>query len=208
LFFMNFMCFMVKRDIMNLPDVKDADRYVRLYVVNFGDHSAVGFTAEEVAELLDSEANRDVTVYKIYKAYPDGRMELTGVRREVFSLEAGMFFYARSQQAGLADFERLCGLAATTPVPARSKVHFSSDNNGGFVTALIYPAEYDAEVSRWLLDSGYRTEGVVEGGTNVVQRYYDADWLILDRKQLWPQAAIESLHGQALRQAAGKALVR
>lgn len=193
---------------MNLQEVKDADRYVGLYVVDFGDHSAVGFTAEEVAELLDSEADSDVTVYKIYKAYPDGRMELTGVRRELFGLETGMFFYARSEQAGQADFERLCGLAEITPAPARAKVHLASDNNGGFVTALIYPAEYDEEVSRWLLDSGYRTEGAVHAGDNAVQRYYDADWQILERRQLWTQTSIESLHGQALREAAKKRLVR
>ena len=179
-----------------------------LYVVDFGDHSAVGFTAEEVAELLDSEANRDVRIYKIYNATPDGRMELKGVAREVFGLEAGMFFYARDEQAGKADVERLCGLANTTPPPTRAKAHFASDNNGGFVTALIYPAEYDQEFSRWLLDGRYRTEGAIEAGPNAVQRYYDADWKILDQRQLWGQKSIESFQGQTLRDAARKAVVR
>ncbi len=40
---------------MKLPEVKNSERYVGLYVVDFGDHSAVGFTADEVAELLDSD---------------------------------------------------------------------------------------------------------------------------------------------------------
>lgn len=193
---------------MNLPQVNNADRYVGLYVVNFGGHSAVGFTAEEVAELLDSEANRDAAVYKIYKAYPDGRMELKGVRRETFGLETGMFFYTRSEQTGRTDFARLCELARTLPPPARAKLHFASDHAGGFVNALIYPAEYDDEFSHWLLDGHFRTEGAVEGGTNAVQRYYDAAWEIHDRKQFWTQKAMISHQGQALLDAAQRKLVR
>jgi hypothetical protein len=193
---------------MKLPQIKEANRYIGLYVVDFGDHSAVGFTAEEVAELLDSDANRNAHVYKIHNAYPDGRMELKGVTHETFDLEAGMFFYARSEEAGRLDFSRLCELEKLVPAPARAKVHFASDNNGGFVTALIYPAEYDDAFSRWLLDGSYRTQGAVEAGTNAVQRYYDAAWQILDRHQLWNQTAIESLQGQALQEAARKAIVR
>ncbi len=193
---------------MKLPQVKQADRYVGLYVVDFGDHCAVGFTADEAAELLDSDAGRDVQVYRIHNAYSDGRLELTGVRREMFELEAGMFFYARDEKAAAEDFARLCALAEQTPSPSRAKVHLSADEQGGFVTALIYPAEYDAAFSRWLLDTGYRTRGAVEGGTSAVQRYYDADWRILDRRQLWGQKGLDALHGQALQDAAKRAVVR
>lgn len=193
---------------MKLPQVNHADRYIGLYVVDFGDHCAVGFTAEEVAELLDSDAGRDVQVYRIHNAYPDGRLELTGVRREIFELEAGMFFYARNEQAAADDFTRLCALAETTLPPARAKLHLSADRQGGFVTALIYPAEYDTAFSRWLLDIGYRTQGAVEGGTSAVQRYYDNQWQVLDRRQLWSQTGIDALHGQALHDAAKRAVVR
>lgn len=193
---------------MKLPQVKQSDRYIGLYVVDFGDHCAVGFTAEEVAELLDSDAGGDVQVYRIHNAYPDGRLELTGVRREMFELEAGIFFYARDEQAAADDFARLCALAQKTLPPSRAKVHLSADPQGGFVTALIYPAEQDSAFSRWLLDIGYRTQGAVEGGTSAVQRYYDNPWRILDRRQLWAQTGIDALHGQALQNAAKRAVVR
>ena len=78
---------------MKLPEMKNAEKYKGLYVVDFGDHSGVGFTAEEVAELLESEKFKDIKVYKIYRAYPDGKMELKGVPNSIFELEAGMFFY-------------------------------------------------------------------------------------------------------------------
>ena len=32
---------------MKLPELKKPDKYVGLYVVDFGDHSGVGFTAAE-----------------------------------------------------------------------------------------------------------------------------------------------------------------
>ena len=63
---------------MKLPQVQEATKYAGLYVVDFGDHSGVGFTADEVAELLDSERFADVKVYKIHRAFPDGTMELKG----------------------------------------------------------------------------------------------------------------------------------
>jgi len=44
---------------MKLPKLEKPDKYVGLYVFDFGDHVGVGFAAEEVAELLESEKYRD-----------------------------------------------------------------------------------------------------------------------------------------------------
>ncbi|MHC4236910.1 MAG: hypothetical protein ACYSSM_01390, partial [Planctomycetota bacterium] len=77
-----------------------------------------------------------------------------------------------------------------------------------FITALIYPAEYDDAFSRWLLDGNYRTAGQAEAGTGAVKRYYDAAANILDRKQLWSKSSIEHLQGEALMEATNRAIVR
>ena len=90
---------------MKLPEIKNPDKYVDLYVVDFGDRSGVGFTADEVAQLLESEKFKDVKVYRIYNAYPDGRMELKGVPNEIFQLEAGMFFYEFDETIAQGDFK-------------------------------------------------------------------------------------------------------
>ncbi|MBC8378184.1 MAG: hypothetical protein H8E62_03330 [Planctomycetes bacterium] len=192
---------------MKLPDVKEATKYIGLYVVDFGDHSGVGFTATEVAELLDSEQYADVHIYKIHRAYPDGKMELKGVTSERFGLEAGMFFYAADETTAKDDFTRLLAWAETQLPPSRCKVHLS-EMNENYLTALIYPAEFDDEFSRWLLDGQYRTIGTVEGGASAVGGYYDACPQILEQKQLWPATALESLHGEALFEAAKRAFVR
>ena len=79
---------------MKLPKLQKPDSYVGLYVVDFGDNTGVGFTAQEVAELFESEQYKDCKAYKIHRAYPDGKLELKGVRRDIFQLEAGMFFFS------------------------------------------------------------------------------------------------------------------
>jgi len=183
---------------MKLPEVKNGEKYVGLYVVDFGEHSGVGFTAEEVAELLDSEKFKHVKVFKIHKAYPDGRMELKGVRSEIFQLEKGMFFYSQDIETAGDDFKRLVDLAIGEAPPGRAKVHLAKCDKDKFVTALIYPAEYDDEFSRWLTDGEYRTAGAAEGGIDAVQRYYDAAAQVLRRHQLFGRSSFANRTGEQL----------
>ncbi len=60
---------------MHLPELDTSEKYVGLYVFDFGDRAGVGFTAEEVAELLESERFRDGKVYKIHKARRHSRIK-------------------------------------------------------------------------------------------------------------------------------------
>ena len=192
---------------MKLPEIKNAEKYTGLFVVDFGDHCGVGFTADEVAGLLESEQFADLQVYKIHRANPDGTMELKGISKETFQLEAGMFFHAADEDTAQADFEKLNAWADEQIPPARCKVHLANTGDT-FLTALIYPAEFDDAFSQWLLDGNYRTAGQVEGGTGAVKRYYDAAANILDRKQFWPQSSIECLQGESLMEATTRAIVR
>lgn len=183
---------------MELPKLKNPEKYMDLYVFDFGEHAGVGFTAQEVAELLESEKCKTGKVYKIHKAYPDGRLELKGVRAEIFQLEMGMFFYSNTLETARRDFAGLISLAVRTAVPCRAKLHLAKYDNGKFVTALIYPAEYNDEISSWLLDGEYKTAGAVEGGIEAVQRYYEHKPEILDRHQLFSKSAFESRTGREL----------
>lgn len=192
---------------MKLPEIQNADKYTGLYVVDFGDHCGVGFTAVEVAELLESERFADVQVYKVHRANPDGTMELKGVPHQTFQLEAGMVFHANDEQTAQADFHQLMEWAKKQLPPARCKVQLAKSGDT-FVTTLIYPAEYNDEFSQWLIDGDYRIAGHVEGGTDAVQHYYDAEPQVLERKQLWPALSVKSLHGEALMEATNRAILR
>ena len=192
---------------MKLPEIKNADQYTGLFVVDFGDHCGVGFTAEEVAELLESEQFADVQVYQVHRANPDGTIELAGVNKGTFQLEVGMFFHANDAETAQDDYQRLLAWSDAQSPPARCKVQLADADNAHLV-ALIYPAEFDDAFSRWLLDGNYRTTGQVEGGTGSVQRYYDATPDIIERTNLWPASSIESLHGEVLMEATNRAIVR
>ncbi len=183
---------------MELPKLQKPEKYVGLYVFDFGDHTGVGFTAQEVAELLESQNHKDAKVYKIHRAYPDGRLELKGIRAETFQLEAGMFFYSADSKTAQADFKRLVNLAVRSASPCRAKVHLAKYSDNKFAVALIYPAKYDDEVSSWLLDGRYKTGGAAEGGTEAVQRYYDQKPDILERHQLFSQSSLTSRTGEEL----------
>jgi len=183
---------------MKLLKLQNSEKYVGLYVFDFGDHTGVGFTAREVAELLESEKYKDCKVYKIHKAYPDGKLELKGVPAEIFQLEAGMFFYSTDLETAKKDFKTLVGLAVRSAPPCRAKVHLAKYSDDKFVAALIYPAEYDDEISSWLLAGEYKTAGAAEGGVEAVQTYYDYKQQILDRHQLFGKSAFESKTGEQL----------
>lgn len=183
---------------MELAKLQKPEKYVGLYVFDFGDHTGVGFTAQEVAELLESEKYRNGKVYKIHNAYPDGRLELKGVPPETFQLEAGMFFYSTDTKTAERDFKELVKLAVRSTPPCRAKVHLAKYGDDKFAVAIIYPAEYDDEVSSWLLDGRYKTSGAAEGGTEAVQRYYDQKPQILRRHQLFSQSELTSRTGEEL----------
>lgn len=170
---------------MKLPQLQNSQKYVGLYIFDFGDHTGVGFTAEEVAELLESERYKAGKVYKIHRAYPDGKLELKGIPAQTFQLEAGMFFYSSALETAGRDFKGLVNLAVKTAPPCRAKVHLAKYTDNKFVVAIVYPAEYDDDVSLWLLECEYKTTGAAEGGIEAVQRYYDAKTEILDKHQLF-----------------------
>ena len=174
------------------------DKYVGLYIFDFGDHAGVGFTAQEVAELLESEKYSHGKVYKVHRAYPDGKLELKGVLAETFQLEAGMLFYSQDSDSAERDYKSLIDLAVRLAPPCRAKVHLAKYADDKFAVALIYPAEYDDEVSSWLIEGDYKTAGTAEGGTGAVQRYYDSAAEIIERHQLFAQSDQTSRTGREL----------
>ncbi|MBN2272434.1 MAG: hypothetical protein JXN61_17615 [Sedimentisphaerales bacterium] len=174
------------------------DKYVGLYIFDFGHHAGVGFTAREVAELLESEKYSRGKVYKIHRAYPDGRLELRGIPAATFQLEAGMFFYSHDRESADRDYKALVDLAVKAAPPCRAKVHLAEYAEDKFAVALIYPAEYDDEVSSWLAEGDYKTPGAADAGTGAVQRYYDSAPQIIERHQLFAQSDLVSRTGQEL----------
>jgi len=176
-------------------------------VFDFGDRAGVGFTAEEVAELLDSERYKEGKAYKIQRAFPDGRLELRAVPTANFQLEAGMFFSSTEEATARGDFKRLVNLAVRSTPPCRAKVQLARYADDKFV-AMVYPAERDADVSAWLLDGDYRTSGPAEGGIGAVERYYGDKPEILETHQLFETDQNVSRTGRELLESVALAVQR
>ncbi len=183
---------------MKLPELQKSDKYVGLYVVDFGDRTGVGFTAEEVAELFESERYRHCKAYKIHKAYPNGRLELKGVSPDTFQLETGMFFYSKNIDTARDDYKQLVKSGVENNLPCRAKIHLAKYSDDKYAVALIYPAEYDSEISAWLIEQDYKPASPAEGGVSAVTRYYETDPAILERHQLWSDSSIKSRTGEEL----------
>ena len=116
---------------MILPHVDDPTRLRGLYVYDFGDWTAIGYTAEEIAILLDDESWRGGKIYKIHRATPDGQMELRGVSPTRFNVESGMFFCRRELDAARADFEERSSIwpIARSTAPSATSPRWSSRRN-------------------------------------------------------------------------------
>ena len=109
-----------------------------------------------------------------------------------------MFFYSSDVRTASKDYKNLVALAVKSAPPCKAKVHLAKYNAESFVTALIYPAEYDSEVSTWLIDGEYKTAGPAEGGIQAVQSYYSSKVEILERHQLFGLSQYQSRTGTEL----------
>jgi len=177
---------------MKLPKLELPERYTGLYVFDFGDDQvAVGYTADEVAVLLESERYADGKVYRIHRALPDGTMELQGVPREKFQLEDCILFHRGNEEAARTDAGELVRLAGQTAPPCRMKVQAARLDGAGnrYLTIIIFPAEFTHDVADWLNRIGFEGGDFVEGGPSQVTDYYAAPKVMLDRRQLWPAAS-------------------
>lgn len=181
---------------VKLPQVDEPQRYQGLYVYDFGEWAAIGYTAKEVATLLESERYRDGKVYRIHRAQPDGTMELSGVSAERFEFESGMFFSRRDRAAAERDFDALCAAAESEKPPCRAHAHLADQSRASpaspYVVGLVYPAEYEDDIAAWLLACGYQGGDTVEGGISHVTNFRESDCSILRRHQLWPESTTPS----------------
>ncbi len=179
---------------IKIENISNPEKYTGLYVVDFGTHTSTGFTGNEVELLLESEKYSSVKVYKIHKAYPDGTLELCGVSNEVFNLESGLIFYSRDISNARNNYKRLLNIVLTADnFPVRAKLQLAHLCDDFYTVALIYPAEADDDISQWLLDNNYQTEGAVKGGVKAVSDYYTAAPEIIERHQLVSSTASKSV---------------
>jgi hypothetical protein len=172
--------------MQRLPRLTEPVRYTGLYVFDFGDSVSVGYTADEIAVLLESGRYPTGRAYKIHRAYADGRLEMKGVSLTRLRGEDGLFFYRREPAAARGDYDELSRLADAAPPPCRCELQLARVSGAEYpnVVAIIYPAEHSDDISAWLTRIGYAGGDTVEAGISQLTCYYGLVVTRLDERQL------------------------
>lgn len=174
--------------INKLPRLTDPVKYGGLYIFDFGDRVAVGYTAEEVEFLLADPRYAGGGVYKIYRAHADGTLEIRGVNPQTWNLPAGIVFWFPDRAGAEAAFDRLKAMAAESAPPGEFDlfVIHKAGSEPPYALVMRYNQELDDAIAAWLLridfglgqfiEAGGRLANqIVTGGTELQQARIGAD---------------------------------
>ena len=137
---------------MKLPFIPEPERYVGLYVYDFGTHVSVGYTAAELCVLRENTAHRRGTAYQIYRVGDAGTIELCGVRDERLTAREAICFLRVEGSDAQRDYDAVCAAAAACPLPCVVQMQLAQlqDFDPPHVTALSYDASATHIVAGWL----------------------------------------------------------
>ena len=128
----------------------------------------MGYTAEEVEFLLTEPRFDSGEAYRIYRAHPDGRLELKQVTKASWSSSAGIAFYFIGRRGLDSAWDKLLNLTERFPPPCEielSKASFQEQ----YVLIMQYTGEYDDIVANWLLRVKFNGGDHVEAGKQTIE---------------------------------------
>jgi hypothetical protein len=154
---------------MKLPAIPDPQRYVGLYIYDFGSHVAAGYTAAEISILRGSKAHAHGTAYEIYRATDGGVLELRGVLDRRLSAREAMCFLREDGAEAQRDYGAIRTTAKHSPLPCAVELQlaklYSFDPPN--VTGLSYPAAATTVIAVWLSQRAPDLGDQVMGGIDV-----------------------------------------
>ncbi len=179
---------------MNLPTLNHPELYQGLYVFDFGERVAVGYTAEEIEVLLGSPEFMDGRAYRIHHATAAGELSLRGLSRLDVNVREGMVCYRASADAARADFEALKKSAMVSAPPAVLHWRLGRDSQAEMpeCTVLSYPAEASDRVGRWLEAVGFAGGDQVEAGAHLADYFAKPDTVEHDHLGIAPDPRYHS----------------
>ena len=154
---------------MKLPVIPDPNRFVGLYVYDFGKQVSVGYTAAEVRLLQSSPDHRDGTAYEIYRVTESGGLELRGASGERLLAREAIAFLRDDLAKARGDYNRLRERADHRPIaaPVELLLTRATPLDRPYATALLYPVAFSPTVAAWLGESDHDLANTVLGGGDV-----------------------------------------
>jgi hypothetical protein len=156
--------------INKLPALSDPVRYAGLYIFDFGDHVSVGYTAEEIEYLLADPKYADGAVYKIYRAHPDGTLEIRSIEPLAWGSWTGMVFRFANRKSANEGFEHFKKISSNIQPPEDFEIILVElkGEDWPFAIVMRYKQEFEDELARWMIEIDYALGHDVEGGRSSV----------------------------------------
>ena len=158
--------------INKLPVLSDPEKYAGLYIFDFGNRVSVGYTAEEIEFLLAESKYAGGGVYKISRAFPDGKLEIRGVKPLAWNVTTGIVFWFEDHEETVKAFEQLKTQAITAGTPGEFSLSIIRSPGPEYPFAIImrYFQELDEAIAAWLLKIEFQAGAFVEAGPRVITR--------------------------------------
>lgn len=167
--------------VLKLAPIPDPWRYEGLFIYDFGDHAAVGYTPAEILVLRQSADHRHGTPYQIYRVDERGALELRGAADAELVARDALCFARFEAAMARKDFSAILAAAGREALPTFASLRLMRCY--GFdppdVTVLEFPASAGPAVSRWLTATGLHPGDRVEGGAAALSLVESAGGLTL-----------------------------
>lgn len=167
---------------MKLPPTANPERYVGLYLYDFGTHVSLGYTAAEIRVLRESKEHCDGTAYEVYRVSENGGFELRGAIDQRLTMCEAICFLRRDGGAARRDYEELCEAAKLLPLPCDAELQLLTVHSFDppDAAALLYPAAATTAIAGWLDKCAFTGGDRVIGGTDVHAALKSADAMLID----------------------------
>jgi len=172
--------------MLRLPPVPDPHRYAGLFVLEFVEHTSIGFTAGEIALLRGMDEYADCRFWQIYRVNESGGFELRALSEA--SLATREAWCIQRADAGQArqDFRRMIAAATEEPVTFPAEVHLARlyDFEPQNVTTILYEGPSAPLVSGWLASLNIEGNPPMQVGADARQRFLSANGIRMDSAML------------------------
>ena len=167
---------------MNIPRTANPQRYVGLYLYDFGTHTSLGYTAAEIRVLRESKEHGDGTAYEVYRVSENGGFELRGANDQRLTAREAICFLRHDGGAARRDYEELRLAARRLPMPCAAELQILTVQSFDppEAVALLYPAAATTAIAGWLDRGAYTGGDRVIGGMDVHTVLMGGDALLID----------------------------
>lgn len=174
--------------MLQLPPVPDPHRYAGLFVLEREDHTAVGYTAGEIALLRGTDEYAACRFWQIYRVHELGGFELRAMSEASLATQEAWCIQRKDAAEARRDFRSMVAAAEEEPVTFPAEVHLARlyDFEPQNVTTILYDGPAAPLVSGWLEHLNIEGNPPMQVGAEARDRFLSANGIRMDAATLNP----------------------